>query len=234
MPARTARSVLSFQGVSLIERQLSAKPTRLDLELLRGTLTLVQVEDEADASTLVDLCMGLADPPEGRVRFLGSDWKGRSPHDRLVRRRRIGTVVQTHVWPSHMTVLESVLVSRFYHFDRPRSEVIADATTLARLFGLPGLPAGRRETTPRRALVRAACVRGFLGAPDLIVVQDQSLEATAELAVPMAQAIAAAQDRGGTILWITESLAAEAARFAQADQVFRLGDQGLIRVRRPR
>lgn len=234
MPARTARSVLSFQGVSLIERQLSAKPTRLDLELLRGTLTLVQVDDEADASTLVDLCMGLADPPEGHVRFLGSDWQARSPHDRLVRRRRIGTVVQTHVWPSHMTVLESVLVSRFYHFDRPRSEVIADATMLARLFGLPGLPAGRRETTPRRALVRAACVRGFLGAPDLIVVQDQSLEATAELAVPMAQAIAAAQDRGGTILWITESLAAEAARFAQADQVFRLGDQGLIRVRRPR
>lgn len=220
--------------MSLIERQLSAKPTRLDLELLRGTLTLVQVDDEADASTLVDLCMGLADPPEGRVRFLGSDWQARSPHDRLIRRRRIGTVVQTHVWPSHMSVLESVLVSRFYHFDRPRSEVIADATALARLFGLPGLPAGRRETTPRRALVRAACVRGFLGAPDLIVVQDQSLEATAELAVPMAQAIAAAQDRGGTILWITESLAAEAARFAQADQVFRLGDQGLIRVRRPR
>jgi phospholipid/cholesterol/gamma-HCH transport system ATP-binding protein len=234
MPQRTARPVLSLQGVALAERQLSAKPTRLDLELPRGSMALVQVDDEADASTLVDICLGLSDPADGRVRFLGVDWKTRNPRDRLARRRRIGAVVQTHVWPSHMTILEAVLVARFYHFDRPRSEVIADATVLARLFGLPGLPAGRRETTPVRALVRAACVRGFLGAPDLIVVQDQRLDATAELAAPMAQAIAETQDRGGTVLWITESLAAQAARFVQADQVFRLGDQGLVRVRRPR
>jgi len=226
--------VLSLQGVTLAEHRFSTKPTRLDLELPRGTMALVQVDDEIDASILVDLCIGLVDPADGRVRFLGVDWQARNPRDRLARRRRIGTVVQSHVWPSHMTVLESVLVARFYHFDRPRDEVIADATALARLFGLPGLPAGRRETTSSRALVRAACVRGFLGAPDLIVVQDQTLEATAELAVPMAQAIAEAQDRGGTVLWITESLAAEAARFVQADQVFRLGDQGLVRVRRPR
>ena len=120
-------------------------------------------------------------------------------------------------------------MARFYHFDRPRDEVIADATELARLFGLPGLPAGRRETTPMRALVRAACVRGFLGSPDLIVVHDQLLDETSDLAVPMAQAISAARDRGATVLWITASLAAPAARFVQADHLFRLGDQRLVR-----
>ena len=230
--ARVARSVLSLQGVTLAERQHSTKTTRLDLELPRGSVALVQVDDDVDAASLVDVCIGLANPADGRVRFLGIDWQARNPRERLARRRRIGTVVQTHVWPSHMTVFESVLIARFYHFDRPREEVISDATTMARLFGLPGLPAGRRETTTPRALVRAACVRGFIGAPDLIVVQDQALEATADLAVPMAQAIAEALDRGATVLWIVESLAAEAVRFVQADQVFRLGEQGLVRVRR--
>ena len=230
--ARPTRSILSLQAATLGERQLSTTTTCIDLELPRGGATLVQVDDEIDAVALVDLCIGLAAPTDGQVRFLGVDWQARGARERLTRRRRIGTVVQTHVWPAHMSVLESVLVARFYHFDRPREEVIAEATALARLFGLPGLPVGRRETTPRRALVRAACVRGFLGAPDLIVVQDQSLEATADLAVPMAQAIAEALDRGATVLWIVESLAAEAARFVAAEQVFRLGDHGLVQVRR--
>jgi phospholipid/cholesterol/gamma-HCH transport system ATP-binding protein len=168
------------------------------------------------------------------VRFLGVDWTTRTPRERFHRRRRIGAVVQTDVWPSHMTVLESVLVARAYHFNQPQAEVIADATELARLFGLPGLPVGRRETTPMRALMRAACVRGFLGSPDLIVVQDQVLDQSSELAVPMAQAISAACDRGATVLWITASLATQAAQFVQANHAFRLGDHGLVRVRRSR
>ena len=229
-----SRSVLSLQGVIPAERRLSATPTRLDLELPRGVVALLQVDDEADATALVDLCVGLADPGAGRVRFLGVDWTTRNPRERLTRRRRIGAIVQAAVWPTHMTVLEAVLLARFYHFKRPPAEVIADATTLARLFGLPGLPVGRSETTPLRALIRAACVRGFLGSPDLIVVHDHLLDQTSELAVPMARAISAACDRGATVLWITTSLAAPAVQFVQANHLFRLGDSGLVRVRRSR
>jgi phospholipid/cholesterol/gamma-HCH transport system ATP-binding protein len=228
------RSILSLHGVTLTERQFSTRPAHLDLELPRGEVALVQVEDEGDAATLVDLCLGLSDPVGGNVRFLGVDWQSTTPRDRFTRRRRIGAVVQTDVWPSHMTVLESVLVAHLYHFKQPRAEVIADATALARLFGLPGLPVGRRETTPQRALVRAACVRGFLGSPDLIVVQDQVLDQSSDLAVPMAQAISAARDRGATVLWITASLAAQAAQFVQPNRELRLGDHGLVQVRRLR
>ncbi len=194
-----SRSVLSLQGVTPAERRFSATPTRLDLELPRGAVALLQVDDEADASALVDLCVGLSDPGAGRVRFLGVDWTTRNPRERLTRRRRI-----------------------------------ADATALARLFGLPGLPVGRSETTPLRALIRAACVRGFLGSPDLIVVHDQMLDQSAGLAVPMAQAISAACDRGATVLWITTNLAARAAEFVHANHVLRLGDGGLVPVRRSR
>ena len=140
MALRPSRPVLSLQGVALVERQFSATPARLDFELLRSELAMVQVDDEADAAALVDLCVGLVDPGAGQVRFLGVDWTTRTPRERLHRRRRIGAVVQTDVWPAHMTVLDSVLVASAYHFDRPPTEVIADATALARLFGLPGLP----------------------------------------------------------------------------------------------
>ncbi|MFO1158986.1 MAG: hypothetical protein U1E60_09115 [Reyranellaceae bacterium] len=66
--------------------------------------------------------------------------------------------MQSDVWPSRMSVLDAVLLAGSYHFDRPRTEMIDHATEFARLFGLPGLPSGRSESTPRRALVRAACV----------------------------------------------------------------------------
>jgi phospholipid/cholesterol/gamma-HCH transport system ATP-binding protein len=234
MALPVSRSVLSLQGVIAAERRLSATPTRLDLELPRGAVALLQVDDEADATALVDLCVGLADPGAGHVRFLGVDWTTRNPRERLTRRRRIGAIVQAGVWPTHMTVLEAVLMARFYHFNRPPAEVIADATALARLFGLPGLPVGRSETTPLRALIRAACVRGFLGSPDLIVVHDQMLDQSAGLAVPMAQAISAACDRGATVLWITTNLGARAAEFVHANHVLRLGDAGLVPARRSR
>jgi phospholipid/cholesterol/gamma-HCH transport system ATP-binding protein len=215
----------------LAERQFSSRPTHLDLNLVQGESAMIHVDDDSDASALVDLCLGLADPSDGSVRFGGVDWTTRTPRERFNRRRRIGAVVQTDVWSSHMNVIEAVLVARLYHFDQPRADVVSDATDLARLFGLPGLPTGHREETPMRALVRAACVRGFLGSPDLIVVQDQLLDQMSELAVPMAQAISAACDRGSAVLWITASQAAQAAQFVRPDHEFRLGDHGLVRVR---
>jgi phospholipid/cholesterol/gamma-HCH transport system ATP-binding protein len=234
MAVRPTRTVLSLHGVTLPEREFSSSPTKLDLELPRRSVALIQVDDETDASTLVDLCLGMTDPSAGHVRFLGVDWTTRTPRERMSRRRRVGAVMQTDVWPAHMTVLDSVLLAGAYHFNRARAEMLVHATELARLFALPGLPTGRRETTPRRALVRAACVRGFLGTPDLIVVHDPVLEQSPDLALPMAQAISAARDRGGAVLWIAASLAAAAAEFVEAEQVLRLGEQGLVRARRGR
>src|SRR3982074_1330732 len=109
------RSVLSLQGVTPAARQFATRPTCLDLALPRGQIALVQVDAEAGATALVDLCIGLTDPGAGQVRFRGVDWTTRSPRERLNRRRRIGAIRHTHVWPSHMTVMEAVLVAQVYH-----------------------------------------------------------------------------------------------------------------------
>ena len=232
--APRARSVLSLRGVTFSERHRSAAPALLELELARGEAVLVEVADGADRSSLIDLCLGLADPLDGEVAFLGEAWRRLAPRERLGRRRRVGMVGSVEVWPAHIGIAEAILLPRLYHTNQPQAEVVADATALARHFGMPGLPAERFGTTPVRTLVRAACVRGFLGTPELVVIEGEALDDSAELAVPMAQAVAVAQDRGGAVLWITEDLTAAAARFVRADRLFRLGDHGLTAVRRPR
>jgi phospholipid/cholesterol/gamma-HCH transport system ATP-binding protein len=234
MPPRANRSVLSLEGAALADRAFSARRARLDFDLRRGEIAMVHVDDDSEASAVVDLCTGFVSPLSGHVRFLGVDWATRTRPQRLHRRRRIGVVLQTEVWPAQMTIMDSILLARLYHFDRPRAELVAEATELARLFGLPGLPADRREATSRQALLRAGCVRGFLGWPDLVLVQDQLLDRAAELAAPMAQAVSALSVRGGAVLWITAGLAPQAAQFLEPEQVYRLGDHGLIPMRRQR
>jgi len=235
MPPRLARTVLSLEAAALTERSMSGSPALLDLELRRGEVALVHVDDDTEAHAMVDLCVGLTAPASGHVRFLGVDWATRTRPERLRRRRRVGVVVQTEVWPSQITIMDSILLAQLHHSERSRDELLAAATRLARLFGLPGLPVERRDATRRQALLRAGCVRGFLGAPDLVLVHDQLLDRTSELAVPMAQAISAIRARGGAVLWVSASTnaAVPATQFVEADQVHRLSDAGLVRMRRP-
>ena len=68
--------------------------------------------------------------------------------------------------------------------------------------------------------------------PELVLVSEPGLEAMADLGIAMAQAIADVQDRGGAVLWLVETVGAPAARFVEADQVFRFGDRGFVPARR--
>lgn len=234
MPPRPARTVLAFDAAAFAERPSSGAPERIDLDLRRGEVGIIHVDDAAEVPAFVDLCVGLAAPGRGRVRFLGVDWATRTRPQRLHRRRRLGVVAHTDAWPSQMTVMESILLAPLYHSDRSRDELIAEATALARLFGLPGLPADRHGATRPQVLLRAGCVRGFLGSPDLVLVYDPLLDRTSELAIPMAQAISSTRTRGGAVLWLTSGTAPPAAQHLEADQVWRLGDSGLVALRGPR
>jgi predicted ABC-type transport system involved in lysophospholipase L1 biosynthesis ATPase subunit len=232
MPPRPARTVLALEAAALTERSISGSPAHIDFDLRRGEVGMIHVDDDSEAAALVELCVGLGAPSSGHVRFLGVDWATRTRPQRLHRRRRVGVVAQTDVWPAQMTIMESILLAPLYHSDRSREDLIAEATALARLFGLPGLPAEQRAATRRRALLRAACVRGFLGTPDLVLVHDQLLDRTSELAIPMAQAVSSTRARGGAVLWLTADVIAPAAQYIEADKVYRLGDTGLVPMRR--
>jgi phospholipid/cholesterol/gamma-HCH transport system ATP-binding protein len=234
MPPRAPRTVLSLEAVVLADRAIAGMPPQLDFALRRGEVGIIHADEEGDSSSMVELCVGLIVPVSGHVRFLDVDWATRTRPQRLHRRRRIGLVVQTGVWPSQMSIMDSILMAQLYHSGRSRDELLAEATGLARLFGLPGLPADRRDETRRQVLLRAGCVRGFLGSPDLVLVHDQLLDRMPEIAVPMAQAITSTRERGGAVLWINAGKTSEAAQYVEADHIYHFGDGRLARMRRLR
>jgi phospholipid/cholesterol/gamma-HCH transport system ATP-binding protein len=221
-------SVLSLHGVSFQGRQAAV----LDFDLAHREVALVELGEEGDVDGVIDICLGLVEPMRGDVYCLGRPWRGQRYREMLAHRSRIGTLVGSQVWPSHMPVAEVVLTPRLYHTGQPDDAAVAAATLLARRFGLPGLPVGGHESVPPGELARAACVRAFLGAPDFVLIADLSVELMDELGVALAQAIGAVQDRGGAVLWLMNSIAAPAARFVTADHMLRLGDRGLAAVQR--
>src|SRR5690349_2780596 len=130
MPPRPARTVLALEAAALTERPISGSPAHIDLDLRRGEVGMIHVDDDSEAVALVDLCVGLGTPSSGHVRFLGVDWATRTRPQRLHRRRRVGVVAQTDVWPAQMTIMESILLAPLYHSDRSREDLITEATAL--------------------------------------------------------------------------------------------------------
>jgi phospholipid/cholesterol/gamma-HCH transport system ATP-binding protein len=224
-------SVLSLRGVALAARQRAGAGT-VDFDLAHREVAVVELDEDSDAGGFIDLCLGLAEPPSGEVYCLGRSWRSESYHDRLAHRSRIGTLVDSEIWPAHMPVAQVALAPQLYHTKQTEHEAIAAATILARRFGLPGLPIAPSEHVPRADLVRAACVRAFLGTPEFVLIADPALESMTELGTPIAQAIGAVHDRGGAVLWLLNAASAPAARYVTADHVWRLDDRGLTRARR--
>jgi phospholipid/cholesterol/gamma-HCH transport system ATP-binding protein len=226
-------SVLSLRGVALTARQ-RARDDTVDFDLAHREVAVVELDEDSDAGGFIDLCLGLVEPLSGEVYCLGRAWSAEGYHDRLAHRSRIGTLVDSQAWPAHMPVAQIALAPHLYHTSRTEAEAIVEATILARRFGLPGLPIAPSEQVPLADLVRAACVRAFLGAPELVLIADPALESMTDLGTPIAQAIGAVHDRGGAVLWLRSARNAPAARYVSADQVWRLDDRGLTRMRRSR
>jgi len=225
-------SVLSLQGVLLATRRGEAPAAALDFELAHREVALLEIDND-DMAGFIDLCLGLDQPQHGEVWCLGQSWRAQSYRETLTHRSRIGALVGSEAWPTHLPVAQVILVQQLYHSDQPVDEVVAQATALARRFGMPGLPTGGPDSVHQDDLVRAACVRAFLGAPEFVLIADAAIEDMADLGVSMAQAIGSVRDRGGAVLWLVGSVTAPAARFVSADHVLRLGERGLSPARRP-
>ena len=232
--ASVQSTVLSFRDVSLSGSRAGGVTHAFDFDLGHGEVALVEYNDDGDAEDFVDLCLGMVEPAGGEVHCLGRPWRGQGYHAMLAHRSRIGSLVGAQSWPGHVPVAEMVIAPRLYHTGETEETVLAEATDLARRFGLPGLPTGAHTTVRLPDLARAACVAAFIGTPELVVIRDRLLEGMAELGTPMAQAIGGVQDRGGAVLWLLRSLAAPAARSVAADHVLRLRDRSLAPMgRRP-
>jgi phospholipid/cholesterol/gamma-HCH transport system ATP-binding protein len=103
-----------------------------------------------------------------------------------------------------MTLLDNVLLPQLHHTRRPYAEIRAEAARLASWFGLPGLPTGRPGEIPPAILQRAACVRAFLGAPSLIIIESLAGDLGDGLLAPLINAMRIARDRDAAVLWFAQ------------------------------
>jgi phospholipid/cholesterol/gamma-HCH transport system ATP-binding protein len=196
--------VLRFDHVWLSLPGLHGVGLAVDLMLCAGDLVLVQSGDEQHERALADIACGLVPPQRGAVRFLGRAWSDLEPDQANALRGRIGHIVRHGAWIPYLGLLDNILLPQLHHTRRAYDELRAEAARLAAWFGLPGVPTGRPAEMPPSVLRRAACVRAFLGAPLLIVVETLDGDLDDGLLAALINAMRVARDRDAAVLWFVQ------------------------------
>jgi phospholipid/cholesterol/gamma-HCH transport system ATP-binding protein len=216
--------VLALSNVIAADDRLPDR--RLDLALAAGEFALIEVPGRRRAAAFADLCAGLVPLAQGAVSVLGRDWTKLPAEQADALRGRIGRLFAVPFRADTRDVAARVLLARLHHTRTPEAELRAEAAVLAVRFGLPGLPAGPARLLSDADLLRAACVRAFLGQSRLIILElplsaqeDDILSACLSLG-------AQARGAGAAGMWLA------APRPAQrpppgAPHRLRLGDAGL-------
>lgn len=196
--------ILELTGVTVeVDPSYDSAIWNVNLRLMPGELALVRLERGHMRLPLADVAEGLIDPQEGTVRFLNDEWRRLFPSEAARRRGHIGRVFEGFGWISNLDVDENVMLARRHHGGRKTSEWVSEASTLARTFGLPGLPKGRPAHIRAQDLQRAACVRAFLGKPDLIILERPEMGVYPEIMRPLMYTLRTARAGGAAVLWLT-------------------------------
>jgi phospholipid/cholesterol/gamma-HCH transport system ATP-binding protein len=203
----------------------------LDLALSEGDFAVIEVPGSRRAAAFADLCCGLVPLASGRVRFLGRDWHATSRRHADALRGRIGRLFHVPLRLDTQDVAARVLQARLHHTRIPEAMLRAEAATLASQFGLPGLPSGpaRRLTEPD--LLRAACVRAFLGEPRLVILELPVTVQQEDLLPALLEVGADARGRGVTVMWLAAAGPALRDRTIGATHRLRLSDAGISQIR---
>jgi phospholipid/cholesterol/gamma-HCH transport system ATP-binding protein len=173
----------------------------VSFELSAGSLFLLRIERENERLPVADAMQGLAEVKSGSVSFMGESWDNLPTDVAAAQRGRIGRLFDDEGWISDLDVEENILLAQLHHTKRSEAEIIDEALGLARLFGLPGLPRGRSDKVRRWDLRKAACIRAFLGSPELIIIEQPIRGLYADLIAPLLNAVQSARRCGAAVLW---------------------------------
>jgi phospholipid/cholesterol/gamma-HCH transport system ATP-binding protein len=204
----------------------------ITLQLMRGDLALVEARDPELAAWFADLCSGLVPLAEGTVRFMGHDWP-KMPHDYAAALRgRIGRVFAAGGWIEFADMAANILLPQLHHTRSDVRVLREEAAKLAYAFGLPGLPMGQVRDLSAMDLARAACIRAFLGEPQLLLLESPLQGRFDDLLVPLLEALAVARQNGAAAIWLSNNEQVWRDRSVPASHRLRLRDYGLVPVRR--
>jgi hypothetical protein len=98
------------------------------------------------------------------------------------------------------------------------------------LIGLPGLPMGHLHSYNRVDLQRSACVRVFMGAPTLLLLEDPTFGIYPSVMPALINAIRKVRNHGAAVWWMTLSDDVWSDASIPADRLFRVSARELIEV----
>ena len=200
-------SIVQFSGVTTEPDPLYESAVwNITFNLAPGEMLLICLDKEHLSLPLADAAEGLLLPSHGQVTFLGEDWRTMSADRAAWHRGKIGRVFETEGWLKELPVDENIILSQRHHTDRPDREIIEEATRLARMFGLPGLPRGLPATVRRQDLRKAEIIRALLGQPILIIFENPTRGIYADIIAPLVNAVQTARKRSAAVIWITREL----------------------------
>jgi phospholipid/cholesterol/gamma-HCH transport system ATP-binding protein len=203
----------------------------LNLTLSTGDFALIEIGGPRRGAAFADLCTGLVPLTSGRLRFLGRDWHSTPQRHANALRGHIGRLFNPPMRADTPDVAKRVLLAQLHHTRTPEVVLRSQATSLAERFGLPGLPAGPAHRLTDSDLLRAACVRAFLGQPRLVILE-LPMTAQQDDLVPALLAVGAeARGQGVAVMWLAGAGPVLRDRSIRATYRLRLSDAGLLPAR---
>jgi phospholipid/cholesterol/gamma-HCH transport system ATP-binding protein len=225
----TSTPVLTLEAAHGVGDNLPWAP--LDLVLVDGDFALIETPGSRRGTAFADLCAGLAPLSAGCARFLGRDWAVTPGPQADALRGQIGRLFYRPMRADTPDVAARILLARLHHTRIPEAALREEAAALGQRFGLPGLPAGPARLLSDTDLMRAGCVRAFLGQPRLVILELSAAMQEDELAAPLLAASTAARGHGASVIWLAGAGPALRDRILRPTHRLRLSDAGLAPVR---
>ena len=199
----------SFGAVTAVEA--------LSLSVPRGTVFGFLGPNGAGKTTTIRLLLGLIPPSSGDLRVLGHVL----PAEGLAVRRRTGVVLEQHGLYEGLSVAASLeFAARSYGMTR--AEASARVTQLAERFGLAQRLGDRPQTLSRGMRQRMSIARALVGRPELLVLDEPTYGLDAQAAADL-RALLVELVEGGTTVFLTTHLLAEAERLCDLVTVIKAG-----------
>lgn len=206
-------------------------PVPFSLRLMPGECVIIETRNIMQATMFADLCSGLVGLDSGAVRMIGLDWTSLDNRRANALRGRIGRITRRPIWTSLFGTHVELMLRELHHTTRSLDGITAEAQRLCERFGLPGIPVERAGQLSFADQARAACVRAFMGSPDLLLLENPFETVSSDLTFPFLEALTEARDQGAAALWFVRDPSVWQPYRSSVSGQWRLADDGLITVR---
>lgn len=202
----------------------------IDLQIERGTLTVLMGPSGSGKTTLLTLIGCLREVQSGSVQILGTELNGAEDNTQIALRRRVGFVFQAHNLHDSLTARQNVLMALQLHGrgDPARHRHAVDhALDLVglghRLDYLPAnLSGGQKQ--------RVAIARALVNNPEIVFADEPTAALDRETGASVVHLLKdLGQYRGTTTVMVTH----DARILDKADRVITLEDGAIVADRNP-